>query len=137
MEIYSAPLTPQIWRQFEAFFASREGGRLSVPPVPKAGVWIVVQDGTLLAGVCLYDTDGPFLLAEGLATNPGIPATLAHKAVTDMIFLVKAQASSRGKYIVVTPRVRGVAKILERHGFQVQRGVIMTSAPGLWIGRTK
>jgi hypothetical protein len=137
MELFAVPLGPEIWQQYTGFFKYREGGRLSVPPAPRAGAWIVTQRGQLVAGYCIYSTDASFLFAEGLATDPAAPLRLRHKAVEHVILVVNAFAATTGKHIVATPRVRGVAKVLARYGFQMQPGVIMTSGPSLRIGDVK
>lgn len=133
MILRQVPLNPQIWQQYAGFWTFRGPG-LQAPPAPRQGYWVVTDSGALVAGVCIYNTDSIFLIAEGLATNPQAPLKMRYAAVQFLINAVLSDATSRGMVVVAMPRVPSVARTLQKRGFQIQPGVIMTSAPGMTIG---
>lgn len=96
-----------------------------VPWLSRLAVFIVEGD-TLLCGVQVYDTTGPFLFFEHLVTNPSIPHKQRHKAADLLIREGMNMCRMFGKYPQVVVRHGGIKKLLMRHGFFHPGTILMT-----------
>lgn len=94
----AGPLPTELWPEYESFFSRRSETR---PLPPRAGCEpIGVFDGdTLIAACGLYDTAGPFTLAEALAVDPKLSPRASHAAVSALLAELDRLAHERSKVI--------------------------------------
>ncbi len=123
------PLSDDIWVQFVALH-NLQGSAMSVTLTrPSAGVWLC-SGNVLVAGVCIYETDGQFVLAEHLVANPLAPARLRLAAIRRMVLVVQAYATARSKWVIAHPSKPWLARFLRRFGYKVQNAATMSMPPG-------
>src|SRR3990167_1461219 len=103
--------------QYKYFWEAR---RRECPGRPRYGIW-VVEGETLLCGVGVFLTDGPYALLEGFATNPKVPLRVRHKATQFLLESTQALAAMLDKVFILNPSVvaRSVLRIGQRLGFKV------------------
>jgi hypothetical protein len=103
--------------QYERFWTAR---RRTWPGRPRMGIW-VVEGETLLCGVGVFLTDGPYALLEGFATNPEVAPRVRHKATEFLLESTQALAAMLDKAFILNPSVgaRGVLRIGQRLGYKV------------------
>lgn len=122
--LYVIPNSAETWEAFGRFFDARK----TLRPAPTPDALLVADARGLVAGVCLYPTSGPYVLVENLATNPGCPGRLRHRAVVLLVTLTRAYSATHSKFPIVIVRHRSLAKLLAKKGFHHQPGAILTSA---------
>lgn len=118
------PNTPETWELFCRWFDAR---KLPRPPYPEDSFFVGDARG-IVAGVCLYPTKGPYVLAENLSTLAVAPLRIRHRAVSLLVSLVRAYSCARAKFPLVVVRHRGIVRLLARSGFTPQQAIVM-SAP--------
>ena len=91
-------------------------------------IWIQAEGRGLIFGVGLYDSSA-YVFAEGLMGKPGVPIRLAHQAALMAISAFVSYAALAGKWPVAHPESRGVAKVLERKGFNRRPCITMSRMP--------
>lgn len=91
--------------------------------------------GALLAGACIYPTNGPYALVEHMACNPRLDAASKHDAVRCLIDHAGIYAAGTGK-ILITQAVGGVCQMLERFGWQANRATGYVLQPFIPIQAT-
>lgn len=118
-ELRLSRLTPEVAAAYGCFWQQR--GK-PIPPLPRTGLWIT-QNGVLVLGVGIYMTDGPYLLVEGLATNPAVPAVTRHRAVEMGLRQLEALGVIHGKtvFMLPSPEAAGVERIATRLGYILGR----------------
>lgn len=118
-ELRLSRLTPEVAAAYGSFWQQR--GK-KPPSLPRNGVWIV-QNDVLVVGVGIYMTDGPYLLVEGLATNPALPATVRHRGVEMGLRHLEALGTIFGKtvFMLPSPEAAGVERIATRLGYILGR----------------
>lgn len=95
------------------------------PWLSRLAVYIVEGD-TLLCGVQVYDTTGPFLFFEHLVTNPAVSARVRYAAAYLLIEEGMHMCRVFGKYPQVVVRHGGIKSLLEKHGFFHPKTIVMT-----------
>lgn len=133
-ELRLLPLSESVWTQYRMFLKARDA---RVPTMQPDGVWVGLDDGTLVAGVLLYPTPGEYIFAENMTTNPMAPKKVRHLAVHLLIGAVLQYASMRGKYPMLIIRHRSIARMLQRWGFQPMPGVPWSIFPSPVLGQIK
>jgi len=118
-ELQLSKATPAILAAYRSFWERR--GK-PVPTVSRTAVW-VVSDETLVIGVSVFSTEGPYLLVEGFATNPDASPRLRHEATDLGLRHLAALGTIMGKTLVMIPgpSAKSVAKMASRLGFSVGR----------------
>lgn len=96
---------------------------VAVPPVFAHGrasefVW-VESERCLVLGVALFASPA-FLMADFLMTNPEASLLERYRATKLALDVFIGSAVSRGLTPLAHPRTRGVARVLERKGFEAQ-----------------
>lgn len=128
------PMSDPTWTQFTAFYASRardRGGPAHVPPRPASGCFVGTAELDLIAGICLYETEGPYVIAEHFTTNPSPAVSLRarHEAAHLVMGQMTVYAAAVGKHLLVFPRAKSSVRILRRGGFQVHQVTCMSHGP--------
>lgn len=128
------PLTPDVWRQFTMFFKAR-GADLPLAP-PETGVFIQIDGGPLVSGVCIYPTKGPFAFFEHFAVNPEAPPRLLRKAAQLTALALHEYSALTSKVGLVAPgrRMPGLQRVLAQNGFQYSPGTLMVCLPTMSVG---
>lgn len=80
------------------------------------GPWLVP-----LAGLAIFQTDGPFMLADHFATNPDVPPRLRHEAGMLIARTLSVVGAVMGKAMSIAPNSRSLELMLLRAGFQFSR----------------
>ncbi len=121
-------LTPKSWAEYQTFFTDRE---LTAPPPPKRVVF-VRDDETqaLVAGVCLYPTDGPYLFLEHFSYSPKLSAKDGLKAIRFLCAVVKGVAAVEAKTPLILTAVKGIADAIMAEGFQHSPVSVYYAVPG-------
>jgi hypothetical protein len=86
----------------------------------------VVEKGTMVCGVQVYDTTGPFLFFEHLVTNPDVSPRERYAAVSFLIEEGMNMCRMFGKYPQVVVRHGGIKNLLKKHGFFHPGTILMT-----------
>lgn len=132
--LMQVPFCAQTWEHFTAFYAIRARARgepVVTPPPPVAGLFMGTRD-ELIAGICFYPTEGPYFVAEHFSTNPRAPARLRHRAACLVAEGISIYGAATGKYALIFPSSLSMRRILQRAGFEHQKGVTCWSrAP--WV----
>jgi hypothetical protein len=84
------------------------------PEIPHAGRGLV-------AGVCLYNTDGQYMLCEHLSTNPKALAVYRHQAVNLLCHAARVLGAVMNKTLVSIVEIKGIARMMRKHGFEPGR----------------
>jgi hypothetical protein len=128
--LIQAPLSDELWWQFLLLHNS-QGSRMDRGlPRPSQGIWLCTPDYQLVVGLCIYDTDGPFIVAEHLVSNPAFKLRERFRAFDLALAILRGFATCRAKWIVAHPSRKGLARYLERRGFKSQNVGTLTSPPG-------
>lgn len=90
--------------------------RKAPQPWPTRRGLFVAEGDDLVAGVCIYDTDGPHLFFEHLVTNETAPLKLRHAAVTLMAREMMQYSRVVNKLPHILVRHKGIEKILKSVG---------------------
>lgn len=96
-----------------------------VPWLSRMAVYIV-EGETMLCGVQVYDTTGPFLFFEHLVTNPDVSPRVRYAAAYLLIEEGMNMCRMFGKYPQVVVRHVGIKNLLKRHGFFHPGTILMT-----------
>lgn len=131
-ELRLLPLSESVWTQYRMFLKARDA---RVPTMQPDGVWVGLDDGTLVAGVLLYPTPGEYIFAENMTTNPMAPKRVRHMAVHLLIGAVLQYASMRSKYPILIIRHRSIARMLQRWGFEPMPAVPWSVFPAPVLGQ--
>lgn len=129
-----APLVGDVLTQWSQAFA-----QLGVSPelrpkgAPRQGLAVVTETGVFMAGAGIYDTAGPWVLIEHLATNPMAPARLKHQAVMWLGRGVLASCTAMNKQPIVFVRSRGLAMVMLRLGGQISQSAVVIGGIGLKV----
>ena len=129
-----APLSDHVWDQYRWCFGTRS---LQPPPRPDAGLFVLHGD-RFVAGLSLYGTTGPFVIAEYLVTNPWVPLRVRHDAIRVLLEQSTVYATVNGKNLfwVLRSGHRGLARTLWRFGAIPADGSPWTVGPCVEIART-
>lgn len=116
------------WRQFSSWFGPR--GQ-DAPTRPSDAILVAaMMDGLpLIAGVCIYPTDGPYAVVERVATNPAVSKRLRYEAVLFGAHKLREYAAMRNKIMLCFPTENGVASILARAAFDFPKARLMRYRP--------
>lgn len=123
--LFIVPRTDEVTGHYFSWFQARG----LPPPVPSLDGIFIGCDGGLICGAMLDPTQGPYLFAEHLATNPQAPVRLRHRAVSLLIRTLRAYSAITSKYAMVIIRSGSLIRILSREGFSAQSAVVMTTNP--------
>lgn len=129
------PLNSDLWSQFY-YLHNTQGSTMVNMPMPQQGTWvcaIVNKLPILVVGMCIYDTDGPFIVAEHLVSNPTFSAKTRFAAFDLTLNLLRAYATMKGKWIIAHPSKTGLARYLVRRGFSRMRVDTLVSSPSLAV----
>lgn len=88
------PVSPDIWKAFASWFPETTWRPVWSPN----GVYVVV-DGTLVVGIPLFPTEGPYALATYAAVNPLVQEAIAGQAVHAALQTIQRWATVAGKYV--------------------------------------
>jgi hypothetical protein len=119
------PLTPQVWDEYTYWYRRRAQ---VCPKLPKQGIFCAAEyfdQGrsfrSLVAGVCVYNTDGEYVLFEHLSTNPTTHPRICHQAVSLIAHIARGYGAVVGKTMVALVESRGIYRIMLRAGFSAGR----------------
>ncbi len=119
---------------------------IAVPPMGKDAIFVGIPNTgprggvlppTMVCGCMLYPTDGPYVFAEHLISNPELPARVVHRAVERLIGVVLVYAATRGKWPWIIPQSRAIATMLERQGFTTNKQYVYVAEPVFGAKRRK
>jgi len=105
-------VTPHWWNKYVEVCEHR---RAPVGYPTKAGLFVADRD-ELVAGVLIYDTNGPHLFFEHLVTNQTATLRQRHEAVTMMAKEMLPYCRTMGKFPHIAVRHKGIQRILESVG---------------------
>ena len=125
MKLVLVPRTQRVMEEYASWFIAR---KLPLPILGTDTLFIADPRG-VLAGVCLYPTEGGFILVEHLATNPAAPMKTRHRAVVALAKAVRVYAAAKSKYPVAVVRSRGILRVMLKEGFAMQPGVVVQAEP--------
>lgn len=131
MILASVPLTDELWREFIRLHNAQNSPFAETYPRPNQGVWILA-DGKFCVGLCIYEMDGPYIMAENLVSNPELPLKTRFKGFNLALDLLRGYATSRSKWIIAHPSVKGLGMYLLRRGFKFKQVSTLVAEPGLW-----
>lgn len=118
-------VTNVVWKEYCSWFEKR-----GVPEPPYVTDSVFVAGAShLLAGCCIYPCDGPFAVVEHAATNPDVPARLAHGAMAFGAKALTAYGAMRKKTMLCFPVNKGMASLLRKAGFEMSAAPVMTHGP--------
>lgn len=118
-------ISDAVWKVYVSWFTSRQA-----PEPSYVTDSVFVAHGTaLVAGCCIYPTDGPFAVVEHAATNPDASARLRHGAMLFGARKIAEYGAMRKKNMLCFPRNRGIEMVLRRAGFKLDRNPVMTHGP--------
>jgi hypothetical protein len=102
--------------QYESFW--RDRGHCGWPGRPRKGIW-VVEGETLLAGVAVLVTEGPYFVLEGFATNPGVSLRTRHSATRFLLESARDLTAMLDSTVIMNPsdKSKGVTRLALRLGF--------------------
>ncbi len=126
------PLSDDIWALFLMLHNSQGSPMDPRLPRPKKGIW-VCRAGLLVVGCCIYDTDGPMLMAEHLVSNPHLSNRTRFAAMEFALDALRAVAAAEGKYIVAHPSKKHLGRFLARRGFVYKQVVTLVADPRLSV----
>lgn len=121
------PLSEPVFRLFSSWFAP------NFVPWPKSAIMIsenIEGSELLVGGVCIYETDGPYVLFEHFALNPSLPVTIKHRVAEGIVRAAKTYLATRGKIGFAWVNFEGGQQLFQRFGFIPQRALLMTHIPG-------
>lgn len=110
-----------MWAEFQTFFEVQV-------PVPKRAIFVAVDHGggeVLAAGVCVVDTDGPYILFEHFGTNQALPLAVRHAAAVAVANAIKGTITVSAKLALLLVGPKGAAKMLADRGARVADGVVV------------
>lgn len=127
-KFFTVGMSNRRWAEFSSWFKPRD----QEPPTrPTDAVFVAEYTGgtPLVAGVCIYPTDGPFAVVERVATNPHALLRTRYEAVLFGAGALKDYAAMRNKIMLCFPSERGLAHLLLRAGFELPRVNLMRFRP--------
>ncbi len=108
-------LSQATWNQFQSFFVARG---VQAPPMPSRVVFACDDTtGHLIAGVCLYPTDGPYLFLEHFSYAHTLTAKEGAKAIKFLCAVVRGVAAVDAKTPMLLTGVKGIADLVLKEGF--------------------
>jgi len=121
--------TPDRWAKFCSWFEARGAH----PPYVSKSVVFIEHEGKLIAGTVLYDSEGPFIFAEGATYDPAANPRDAYKASLFMAECFKIHAAIVGKCIIALVRYKGVKGILKKAGYMEMDATCFICLPGVTL----
>lgn len=113
------------YREYASWWVGRG---LNPPPMPKLGLFVAHPKYGLIAGACVFDTDGgPLLLLEHFSVNPK-NMVLWKSAAVFMLTKFRQEAKRLGKWPVVLVDRKSLAKVCAEQNF-VYSGARVMVAP--------
>lgn len=134
MQLHVGTLNAETWEAFSVFFTER---KQPVPRIPTKAVLAIDDEGVLVAGVCRYDTDGPYMFLEHLSYDPELSSRDGHSAVRFLSRVVQAIGSAEGKIPLVLTGQKGIGKALLSQGYQQSPTAVFYTAVGVPPQKTR
>jgi hypothetical protein len=126
-------INQEVFREFASWFTRRG---LPEPVQSNDGVFVSNHEGTLLlAGVCIYPTDGPYAVVEKASTNPDpkIPRRVTYAAMIAGARALRIYGAMRKKLMLCYPDHKGLELVLRKAGFEYSASKMMAGKPyGEW-----
>lgn len=116
--------TAQAYPMYAEWISSRNG---FVPRPPTFGIFVAHRDHGLIAGACAHASDGAFVFLEHFSVNPKL-RVLWRAAAVRLLAEFRALAVTLGKFPVVCPDRKSLAKVCAENGF-VFTGARVMAAP--------
>ena len=117
MNLLLVPITDEVWTTFRSWYQMRGLAPPQETPRPERGIFVRADTGVLVAGCCLYTTDGPWFIAEEACANPGMPARLVYMAAQAILHQIHSYASLTGKKALCLPSTKGLLGLMRANGF--------------------
>ena len=120
------PLTPPVWQAFSQWFEFQ-------PPVPKQGIFVAEtfnDQEVLVGGVCIYETDGIYVVFEHFGLNPQAPPKLKHSVAQAIFRAAKSYLNVKAKVGFAWISFDGGVKMAADEGFRHAQVQLMTFMPG-------
>lgn len=133
MRLVLFPVNDQTWAQFSSWHKARE---LRVPPMTSDAIFVGIETGDMLMGVCLYPTMGPFCVVEYACSNPIAGLRARHLAALVLVHHITVYGAMRGKNMLCFPRDKGVARLLRKAGAIESPAELLYFQPGADTGVT-
>jgi hypothetical protein len=115
LNLLLVPITEEVWTTFRAWYQMRG---LQPPDVrPERGIFVRAHTGVLVAGCCLYTTDGPWFLVEEACANPAMPMRMVHLAALAILEQIHNYAAMTGKKALCLPSTQGLLGLMRANGF--------------------
>jgi len=99
------PSSPALWAQYAAW--------RTPPPAPKRMLMIASDEGALLVGCCIYDTDAQLVLFQGITLNPALNDPRKVAALRELKDAIKGLCTIEGKFGLVQTQDAWVAERLK------------------------
>lgn len=109
-------LNDTTWAEYQAFFT---GHGAQPPAFPKEVVFVSDDEG-LCVGVCLYNTDGPYMMLEHLTYDPEMSPKEGAAAIGYLAKVVAGIAAQKRRIPFVLTPVKGIVGLLESLGWETQ-----------------
>jgi hypothetical protein len=129
-----APLVGDVLNQWSlAFSQLGVEERLRPTSAPRQGLAVVTDTGVFLAGAGIYDTQGPWVIVDHLATNPMARARLKHQAVMWLGRGILVVSTSMSKRPIAFVHSRGLAMVMLRLGCKISDDAKFIGGIGLRV----
>lgn len=120
--------SPQAWQEFAAFFDRQI-------PIPKQAILAAAIRGgreVVIAGVAVFETEGPYVLFEHFGTNQHVPQVLRHAGAVAVANGIKGYLTVRGRVAMMLVTPKGAVKMLvDRGAAVVEDATVMLWVPPL------
>lgn len=127
MNLVLVPISEEVWTIFRAWYQMR--GMQPPDCKPERGIFVRADTGVLVAGCCLYTTDGPWFIAEEACANPAMPARLVYMAAEIILLQIHNYAAMTGKKALCLPSTQGLLHLMRQRGFHDLNVVPLWAAP--------
>lgn len=117
-------ISDDVWAEFTSWYAYRE---LPTPPRSSDGVFVAMENGTIVAGCLIYSTEGPYAVVEFASTNPKAKLVERYRAMELGIQGIRIYGAMRMKKMMCFPRDRSMRLLLLKAGFLASDATVLLS----------
>lgn len=128
-DLFLVALGDTEWNQFCQWYSARG---MPQPMRPAHGIWI--SDGALVAGCCIYQTDGPYAFAEHFSVRPDASGRVKLACLKLVAAHLASYSCMVSKFLIAAPNFLTGLKILERAGFKESDAALMSFLPTVPLG---
>lgn len=102
--MHLVPSSPALWAQYASWRPP--------PPAPKRVLMIASDEGALLVGCCVYETDAQIVLFQGITLNPALPDVRKSAALRELKDAIKGLCTIENKFGLVQTQDPWIAERL-------------------------